>query len=191
VDFFFLPPWALRHSAPACLCAVMYAIFGCARRISAVRARFNMLTYDQMEQLLIEHKQLVVNQHWGILKENWSTMEAGKYHHTKVKQILGIQTIKQHIADQIGYIGPYIFLNEFFSRYDWVLPYHNIEKGLLLIYHLLTSNSYAEMGQYIPQSSFLELHNNLFKKKYHEFDQWLDEKLLNMFSSPEIHILCA
>jgi hypothetical protein len=42
-------------------------------------------------------------------------MEAEKYHCTKAKQILGIQTIKQHIADQIGYIEPYIFLNKFFS----------------------------------------------------------------------------
>jgi hypothetical protein len=92
----------------------------------------------QHEQLLTKYKECLVKEKWNILDEPWQIVTKTKGHRTISKDINGINEIKQMVLDKLGYIGPFIFLNEYFSQMDWVGPYRNVEKCLLLIYHLLS-----------------------------------------------------
>jgi hypothetical protein len=91
----------------------------------------------------------------------------------------------------VGSIGPFLFLNDFWSQIDWTGLYRNVEKGLLIIYHLLTGNSFIKMSDFIPKTSFQSLHTELYEKHIKQLNKWLDEKLTTLFSTPAIRVLSA
>ncbi len=95
------------------------------------------------------------------------------------------------ISDSVGTLEPFIFLNDFWSKHDWSRPYRNTEKGLLIIYQLLTGKTFAEMKPCIPQSTFQALHEEVFTKNQTKLEKWLDKKITTIFNSPAIRVCSA
>ena len=65
-------------------------------------------------------------------------------------------------------------------------PYRNVEKGLLILYHLLKGISYSDMGTFIPQSSFHDIHKSFYGRENNpnnELDEQMTDLLHEMFSN--------
>jgi hypothetical protein len=150
-----------------------------------------MVDENQVKSLLSQHIQRLVTSEWTILEDEWHIVQLKKGHRSEIKDIHNVQHIKMEIGSKIGYIGPFIFLNDFYSRKDWIGPYRNVEKGLLLIYHLLSGKSNTEMSIHLPKSSFQDILNELYVKEYDTLNSWLDYCVENMFSNMNIRILSA
>ncbi|KAI9485399.1 MAG: hypothetical protein EXX96DRAFT_462104, partial [Benjaminiella poitrasii] len=58
-----------------------------------------------------------------------------------------IGMVKEKLAQTLGYIPVFFFLVLLFGTRDYSGPYSNVEKGLLLLYQLLTGASIADMQQ--------------------------------------------
>ncbi|KAI8328845.1 hypothetical protein BC941DRAFT_488235, partial [Chlamydoabsidia padenii] len=92
---------------------------------------------------------------------------------------------------RLGVIPVFFFLVVLFGTQDYSGPYRNVEKGLLLLYHLLTGCSMADMEQFIPKSSFHQLHKEFYEKRSSELSRMMRKMLSSMFSNVKIRILSA
>ncbi len=150
------------------------------------------MTDEQLDNKLTRLKATLIRKYWSPLLETpWNTVEVLKYHRTVSKSVRNIFDVKSLISDSVGTLGPFIFLNDFWSKHDWSGPYRNTEKGLLIIYQLLTGKTFAEMKPCIPQSTFQALHKEVFIKNQAKLEKWIDEKITTMFSSPAIRVCSA
>lgn len=133
----------------------------------------------------------LLNKHWSFLDWEWPTIQRSKYHRTSTKEIPSIGMVKELVLQRLGIIPVFFFLVVLFGTQDYSGPYSNVEKGLLLLYHLLTGCSMADMGQFIPKSSFHQLHKEFYEKRGGELSQMITRMLGAMFSSVRIRLLCA
>ena len=113
----------------------------------------------------------LINKHWSFLEEEWPTIERSKYHRTSTKAIPAIQMAKEKVLQCLGFIPVFFFLVVLFGTQDYSGPYNSVEKGILLLYHLVTGCSMEEMGQFIPKSSFHQLHKEFYEKRGSELSK--------------------
>lgn len=133
----------------------------------------------------------LINKHWSFLEEEWPTIERSKYHRTSTKEISAIQMAKEKVLQSLGFIPVFFFLVVLFGAQDYSGPYNNVEKGILLLYHLVTGCSMEEMGQFIPKSSFHQLHKEFYEKRSSELSKKMTKMLARMFSNMRIRLLSA
>lgn len=150
-----------------------------------------MLSRDiKIEFLNQEWKQLL-REEWTILNSMYPYVEDVKCHRTIKKEINFIEDIKYEIINKLGTIPTFTFLVDFFSKYQFPGPYNNIEKGLLIIYQLLSGKTIREMEIYLPSSSFYDIYRTLYIKCYTELNSWIDSMLEKKFSTSTIRMLSA
>lgn len=133
----------------------------------------------------------IMTMYWGFLGLDWPTLDPGKYHRSTVKPVNCIGEIKSFVLERLGYIPVFFFVVVLFGTDDYPGPYRHVDKALLILYHLLTGCSIAEMGRFIPRSSFYALYRAFYLKNSGPLRSKLDDCLLNMFSSTKARILCA
>jgi hypothetical protein len=131
------------------------------------------------------------NVHWAFLRGDWPIVKKEKRHRTEIKDIPGIENVKSHVFQHLGYIPVFFFLSILFGNKDFPGPYRGVEKGLLILYHLLTGASMAQMGQFIPTSSFNSVYVAFYSKQKEWLESKLDECLEKMFSNVKIRVMCA
>ena len=129
--------------------------------------------------------------YWSFLRDDWPVVEREKHHRSEIKDIAGIETIRNYVVERLGYIPVYFFLSILFSNKDHPGPYRGVEKGLLILYHLLTGASMAQMGQFIPKTSFHAVYRSFYVKQMEWLDARLDECLATMFSNVKLRVMCA
>ncbi|KAG0999967.1 hypothetical protein G6F27_013786 [Rhizopus arrhizus] len=98
---------------------------------------------------------------------------------------------KEKVLQSLGFIPVFFFLVVLFGVQDYSGPYNNVEKGILLLYHLVTGCSMEEMGQFIPKSSFHQLHKEFYEKRNSELSKKITKMLARMFSNMRIRLLSA
>lgn len=140
---------------------------------------------------IIQLFQQLGNLHWTFLREDWPIVKKEKRHRTEIKDIPGIENVKSHVFQHLGYIPVFFFLSILFGNKDFPGPYRGVEKGLLILYHLLTGASMAHMGQFIPTSSFNSVYVAFYSKQKEWLESMLDECLSKMFSNIKIRVMCA
>ncbi|KAG0167471.1 hypothetical protein DFQ28_000693 [Apophysomyces sp. BC1034] len=128
---------------------------------------------------------------WGFLQSNWPSITQVKRHRTETKDVHDISHVKEILVRRLGYIAVFFFLVVLFGTRDYSGPYHNVEKGLLILYQLVTGSSIAEMGQFIPKSSFYDVYKDFYIHQYADLDKKITSMLECMFSSPKIRIHSA
>lgn len=134
---------------------------------------------------------LLSTHYWTFLNREWPIIERKKFHRTEMKQINHINEIKNKILSSIGIIPTFFFLTVLFSEQQYPGPYNNVEKGLLILYHLVTGKSMQEMRDYIPTSSFHAIYSAFYHKKTSEMSLKIDQMLEKMFSTAKIRIISA
>ena len=140
---------------------------------------------------LIEEFNKLMQVHWQFLNADWPIIIESKYHCTEVKSIQSIEYVKDIVFQKIGVIPVFSFLLQLFSIHDYSGPYRNVEKGLLLLYHILKGYSIINMNRFIPKSSFYELYKEFYIKQHSILDKKVTSMLEHMFSNIKIRLYSA
>lgn len=140
------------------------------------------------EKLKKEYHNIFINQ-WQFLKDGWPNIEKKKYNRQKLKDIDFIQDIKKKVFDKLGILSVYFFLIVLWEPIDYCSPYRNVEKGLIILYYLITDLSMNELNGHIPKSSFYDIYNQFFVGKFNKLNKIIDYCLENMFSNINIRLL--
>jgi hypothetical protein len=135
--------------------------------------------------------QKILASQWAFLSSPWPVVEKNKYNRTEVKEVNDIGVVKHYVIEHLGVIPVFFFLSVIFSKFETPGPYSNVEKGLLVLYHLLTGCSLAEMARFIPRSSYHAIYRDFFIKNHARLNDMLDQCLSNMFSNERTRVICA
>ncbi|KAI9243149.1 hypothetical protein BDA99DRAFT_449402 [Phascolomyces articulosus] len=90
------------------------------------------------DQLKNEIEKLIANK-WDFLNKLWPEILNKYNHRTEIKNFKNntIQIIKNELLDNLGYITVFYFLVMLYGINEYPAPYKEIDKGLLLLYHIL------------------------------------------------------
>lgn len=83
----------------------------------------------------------------------------------------------------MDFIPIFYFLVKIFAKYDNKTPYNTLEKGILILYYLVSGKSMREMNVYIPYTSFHEVYKQFWETNYNELNKTVNNLLENMFST--------
>ncbi|KAL1931074.1 hypothetical protein VTP01DRAFT_10211 [Rhizomucor pusillus] len=124
----------------------------------------------------------IMTVYWQFLTAEWPVLARTKYHRTDTKEVKDIQYVKSYVLEHLGYIPVFFFPVELFGKDEYPGPYRGVEKGLLILYQLLTGASIAQMARFIPASSFHAIYHAFYVKHGDSLGRVLDECLRTMFS---------
>ncbi|KAF9975920.1 hypothetical protein BGZ75_000381 [Mortierella antarctica] len=133
----------------------------------------------------------IMDTHWSFLQEEWPAVEKAKFHRTEVKDIVDIAHVKSIVLKRLGFIPTFFFLTQIFGKRDYGGPYRNVEKGLLLLYALITGESLSTMSRFLPKTSFYELHKEFYLREPDKLHHSLVSMLRDMCSSLKLRLLLA
>jgi hypothetical protein len=147
-----------------------------------------------MNATLVKEFTSLMEKHWMFLYSKWPEMKPTKFHRTMIKSVSEINHIKEIVLKKLGPIPVFFFLVVLFpiENHHYPGPYRNVEKGLLILYHLLEGSTFDEMGRFIPQSTFHNIYKSFY---YRSVNNGLDEQvtglMAKMSSNIKIRILSA
>jgi hypothetical protein len=150
----------------------------------------NIVNYNMNNDLAVQFQELI-NKHWSFIDSEWPTIKKSKYNRTTLKEVPSIGMVKEKVLQRLGVIPVFFFLVVLFGSHEYSGPYRSVEKGLLLLYHLLTGCSMADMEQFMPKSSFHQLHKEFYEKRGSELSRMIRKMLSSMFSNVRIRLLSA
>jgi hypothetical protein len=137
-----------------------------------------------------EYNRIFVN-NWKFMNKEYLYNAENKYHRKKIEEIPNINNLKSNVYKKLGSIPTYIFLVDLCNNIKLPGPYNNIEKGLLLLEHLLNGYSMSGMEIYINESNFFKIYKTFYVKNKDIINKWIDDKMDKCFSSPVLRLLCA
>lgn len=126
-----------------------------------------------------------------ILNENWKTIHNSYKHRTELKHIKEINEIKKELLDKLGYISVFFFLTKLYTHKEYPAPYFEVEKGLYLIYHLISGITSKNIKRNLPYASFYSFYKNFWIENYTNLNKYVDLCLLKMFSNIKIRVYSA
>ncbi|KAI7816424.1 hypothetical protein BC939DRAFT_508309 [Gamsiella multidivaricata] len=133
----------------------------------------------------------ILDTHWGSLHEGWPAVDKAKFHRTEMKNVSDIETVKSALLDRLGYIPGFFFLTQIFGTHDYGSPYRNVEKGLLLLYALVTGDSLSNMARFVPKTSFYDLRKEFYLQDHQKLHHTITSKLYTMCSTLKLRLLLA
>jgi hypothetical protein len=140
---------------------------------------------------LVKHFNQLLDDHWGFLEAGWPTITPRNNHRTVSKEIGFMAQIKQTLHRRLGAIPVYFFLIVIWPISKYPGPYREVEKGLLILYHLVKGLSMEAMEPFMPKSSFHAMHSVFYKKEYNIHNKCITNYLATMFSTIKIRLLSA
>lgn len=130
----------------------------------------------------------IKNNSWGFIHNGWSKFVSTKRHRNSPYKTYNrdkMRYIRDYLKDKLGILPVYYFL-EYILKVDVDLagPMRHIDKGLLLLFALVSGKSCRGMADFMPPSSFSKLQTEFYNTRGEIFEEELDFKLKTMFSSP-------
>jgi hypothetical protein len=125
---------------------------------------------------------------WGFVYNGWSKFVSTKRHRNSPYKTYNpdkMRYIRNYLKDNLGILPVYYFL-EYILKVDKDLagPMRHIDKGLIILFTLVTGKSCRDMADFMPRSSFSKLQTEFYGTRGEKFEEELDFKLKTMFSSP-------
>lgn len=144
-------------------------------------------------QKLFESEKTKMRKKWeeNFLDKPWKIIKLSLFHRHNRRDVKNIDEVKDLVFSKLGSMVPFIFLNGFYGRKDHVGNIRNAEKGLLILYRLLSGFSVPEMERFLPHSSYADIETELFEKNGPELNSWLNEMQDNYFTTPKLRTLGA
>lgn len=129
---------------------------------------------------------------WIIINKNWDNNI--KYiknddikNYKKIKTITMIQGIKEILLNEFGYIPIYFFLNLLFENYNYSGCYRTVEKGLILLYHMLQG---GDKNKYINLiSEYKKIYEEFWIYRNEELNKKVDTYLKTLFSNIRLRLI--
>jgi len=129
--------------------------------------------------------------HWQFLGEEWPLIDPLSNHRTGVKNVAHMKIIKSKLMKRLGAIPVFFFLVVFWSCLPYPGPYRKVDKGLLVLYHLVTGKSMEEMEPHVPKTSFYVIYAAFYKTHHKIHTKAVAKCLATMFSTIHIRLHCA
>lgn len=123
--------------------------------------------------------------------EEWPTRELPNNHRTGIKIVGHIKDVKETLVKRLGPLPVFFFLVVIWSGTLYPGPYRDVEKGLLVLYHLVTGKTMVEMSPHIPKSSFHAIHTDFYKDRRRMHAKQISYLLATMFSTFPLRLMCA
>lgn len=151
-----------------------------------------MDTESYQEKLQLEIDKLILNK-WSFLNLEWPLIENKFNHRTEIKSTkVNMRAVKDILFKILGYIPVFYFLVVLYGNGEYPGPYGEIDKGLLLLYQIVSGKTGIDMSEFIPYTTFYDLY-----KKF-----WISESNvkrvkkiiktdMNMFSNLKIRLLSS
>ncbi|KAG0074861.1 hypothetical protein BGZ90_010407, partial [Linnemannia elongata] len=102
-----------------------------------------------------------------------------------------MEHMKEEVIGKIGAIGVLFFLTTLWNKVYFPGPYKTVEKGIALLYYLVSGESMESMSGLLPRSSLYEIYETFFKTEKRLFEKEMTRCFANMFSTPEIRMRSA
>ncbi|KAG0310252.1 hypothetical protein BGZ99_000555 [Dissophora globulifera] len=132
---------------------------------------------------------------WAFLHKDWPVVKRTKFHRTEIKEVRDMCKVKDFVNQRLGTIPVFFFLAGVFGKRTYPGPYHNVEKGLLVLYMLLKGLVISDMGEFMSKSSFHDVFKDFFARddqhRQHALDAQLTAYLDGMCSSIRLRLLTA
>jgi hypothetical protein len=145
---------------------------------------------NHKELLNNEINNLIANE-WLFLNVNWSYILHKFNHRSELKDVKFIRFIKDVLLEQLGYIPVFYFLNIIYGSVEYPGPYREIDKGLLILYHIVSGVSGRKMHQFISYTTYYELYRRFWISNYNSLNKLVNSELNRLFSNIRIRILAA
>ncbi|GAA5815764.1 hypothetical protein MFLAVUS_009279 [Mucor flavus] len=143
-----------------------------------------------IEDNLLREYQTLTNEYWKFLNYGWPVINQKKYHTKRPIPINKIKEIKKVLFEKLGIIPVYFFLVILFGDGDYRGPYNNVEKGLLILYFIVTNQPIEDMDEYIAKSTFHQIYRQFYSaNRILKLNKILNFSLQNMFSNIKIRLL--
>jgi hypothetical protein len=143
-----------------------------------------------MDELQALFKRLFKD-HWQFLYDDWPLMDAPKNHRTSIKDVVRIKDVKNTLMNRLGPVPVFYFLVFLWPNATYPGPYREVEKGLLVLYHLVTGAAMDALSPHIPKSSFHAIHTMFYKTHRKVHSKLISEALSTMFSNIQIRLSSA
>lgn len=150
----------------------------------------NMSQKDPKLKLQSEYEKLIKTT-WIFLNNTYEPINKKHFHRTELQDIKLIETIKQELKDKIGVFAIFVFLTDFCNKFHIPGPYRDIEKGLIIIYHLISGLSINQMEIYLNYTNFFKIYKYIYITKYDELNNWINKLMYNCFSNKNIRLLSS
>lgn len=144
------------------------------------------------EILKTEINNLVLEK-WDFLDNEWPKIYNKYNHRTEIKEFKNnsIRFIKNELLRLLGYIPVYYFLVVLFGNQEYPGPFKEVEKGLLILYHIVCGENGTEMEKFIPYATFYRIYKMFWITNYTKINKKVKADLCDLFSNIKIRILIS
>lgn len=129
---------------------------------------------------------------WSIINTEWNKNKQFisnniiNLSYGDTKTISSIDAYKKYLENKLGYIPVYFFLNHIFGNYVYSGNYKSIDKGIVLLYHILSGEDKSKFNNTIP--GFNKFYKDFWNSRYDELNKVVDNYLKTLFSDIELRI---
>jgi DDE superfamily endonuclease len=155
---------------------------------------FLLMEYQLNKPIMTNLKTLfqqLLHDEWSFLDVEWPMQEQSNNHRTALKQVAHMKIVKNVLMRKLGAVPVFYFLVVIWSRNQYPGPYREVDKGLLILYHLVAGLAMDGMSTHIPKSSFHSIHTEFYKSNYNVHSKHINQALANMFSTFPIRLISA
>jgi len=142
------------------------------------------------DKINLEINKLIIDE-WQFLNNNYPINENKYKHRTELKKINDIEEIKLELKNKLSYIAVFFFLTVLYGVKEYPRPYFELEKGLLLLYHLVCGQTGHYMGRYMSYASFFAVYEKFWFKNFKNLNKQINLLLDKMFSTFKLRIYSA
>ncbi|GAA5798310.1 hypothetical protein HPULCUR_003711 [Helicostylum pulchrum] len=69
----------------------------------------------------------------------------------------------------------FVFLTDYFYKIEVPGAYHHADKGLAILYHLVSGLSIRKMDKYIPFSTFFKIYKSFYVHNIKDLNLWIEK----------------
>jgi hypothetical protein len=147
---------------------------------------------DSLEELLKIRIDNIISK-WKFLENIYKEIEYKElFHRTELKHVNYIQDIKKELYMKLGALPVFVFLTDYFYKIEVPGAYHHADKGLLILFHIVSGLSIRKMNKYIPYATFFKIYKRFYVYYGKDLNLWI-EKMSNkdMYCDNIIRIIYA
>lgn len=135
---------------------------------------------------------ILFKKEWKFIEKDWPVNQEKYNHVSELKLVKNIEDIKIELKNKLGVIPVYYFLTELYTAKEYMGPYNEIEKGLLLLHQLVSGKPGSKINN-IPISTYSKLYKQFWIKQeqFDRINKKVNKNLKEMFSSPRSRVLSA
>lgn len=105
------------------------------------------------------------------------------------KHIKNMDMIRIQILDKLGYLPVFVFLTDYIYNKGFKYNKNHLEKGLLIIFDIVTDIKYTDVQMHLGKKSYLEMNKSFFEIHEETLNEWCNNIMINCFSNKNIRLI--